>query len=416
MTPVQERITEMGLDDTTAVAGDGWILELMEGGVVVKPHIGFRGSKTTLRPEDLGIRLPRDPERRQAILELLHFGERYLLPKATVRRLNSLAELGRRAVVNNSVETPFGRFLAARGFLKFRQEFDLYRGQFFAVRDEILRNYDAIQEVMADKYAKAAWDAWRRQNRLSADAELTPEQEIDLEAFVGRYVARVMEDFPARATIESSFYFEYEPTFVALPQMLAQAEAEADEIRRRSQLQARQEFEQAALEAAMRREVNRHWVAQKEALIDSFLVDVVASVRGRVYEAAANAAEAIRKNKSVPGRTVEGLVNLMSTLKTIDPYGDTELEEGLASLRPYLDVRPEDRQKEAILAQVEAVCTLAGATLANLGRGRVGGREVVAAPQEIDVVQARARLGLQNVEPPMAVTSAIARSGRRREL
>lgn len=454
MTTVQQIMAEMGVDDTAQVLTPEWAMDLFERGalIVVEVHIGRRGQRTKLTPADLGITLPSDPDRRRAITELLNLGDKHLIPLKLTRKLNSLAELGRQALVNHSVPSPFGRVLNAQGFEKFKETFGNYRTQYFSIRDEILTNYETIRAEMAAKYEKAAYETWLRVSRatvrLSPDQlaqievftdrvvteqveartragdppspvvverwraraalvwwqtrkpeDLTPDQRVEAEEYIAEYVGRVMQDFPTRPTIETGFVYEYVPTFVPLPSLVAQDKVAAD-----------QTYDDAARERVLRDEVSRYWLARKQALIDQFLQEMVRDIRGRVYETVKAAAAAIRKNQAVPGKTVEALAGVLDMLRTISPYQDQELERAFEVLKSQLDRPSKDRDKDQILAQVEAIQVLTRASLVQLGAGRTGRErdpELLSPPLVAEVRAARTQLGLtEDVAPPPVIETS----------
>lgn len=407
----------MVVPEGAQVLTDDWVLRLMQGGVVVSLHVGRWGGKTRLKADDLGIRMPEDPDARAVVQEFLQLGEKYLLPRQTLKRLESIETLARQNLTACSIQTVFGAFVPAGTWQRFQERHEALKADYFAVRDEIVAKLDEIRAQVQRRYETMAHVAWRRlQRRAQDDPTQAPEE------FVAEYVARVMAAFPAADYIHASFRFEAIPTYIPLPTLLAEDRARAEEIRRAewekaeaereeawSRLQQQREADQQ--QRAMQAEVARYWKEQQRELIDGFLADMVGQVRGQVYGVVSSALETLERNEGkLPGKTAQGLQTLIETIRAIDPYGDTELEVAFQRLRGQLERPAPFRDGEEIRGQLDALCTITRASLVALDRAPRGSREELALPTLEEERQARARLGIVDVAVPAVVAEATRRA------
>lgn len=393
-----QRLEALGIDPSQAqITSDDWAMRLMEGGVIVSLHIGRWGGKTSLKPEDLGIKLSDDPDTRRKQQALLVFGSKHLLPTYLLRNLASVESQARQNLTNCSISTVFGSYLTPAAWERFRARHESLKADYFALRDQILERYDSLIDEMRSEYESMAHDAWRRSRRRGPD-QYAPDE------YVSSYLDRVIAAFPTKEYIRESFSFEAVPTLIPLPSMLAEDMTKAEEIQ-----------DEAALQQALRRDVARYWRERKREMVDGFLVDLVAQIRGQAYEVLASALETAERNEGkLPAKTLQGLDTMIQTVRTLDPYGDQELETAFRRLRGQLERPAKDRDAGEIVRQVDDLATVIRASLVLMDRApRRGNGEIEQTVPTIQQVrQARERLGIEQVEVSPVVQAALARGGR----
>ena len=136
--------------------------QLMKQGVIATVTVGRWRGRTRLHPEDLG--LPPDAILEQDLSDLLHLGDKILLPAPTLRALEAVESRARKTLINAGFKTAWGTFVPVTSYREFRQEMDVCRDAYFALRDEIVRNDETIRTNMRSAYR------CRRPRRLPASA------------------------------------------------------------------------------------------------------------------------------------------------------------------------------------------------------------------------------------------------------
>jgi hypothetical protein len=406
---VNELLAALGADaENASIVSDSWALGLMAGGCIVDCHIGRWGGKTTLTPEDLGIKLSADPATRKRQKALFNLGEKFLLPQKTLNQLISLEVRARKNSRSWGIQTFFGTFFSPTAYRQFKNRHDAIAAEAKAIWMDVIENYDTIKEQMKVEYEIMAQDAWRRMRRQGPEA-------VAPEAVVKEYVERVMAKFPSRQYIENSWRFEAVPTIVPLPSMLAADMAAADTIKADA-IRGGANVSQAILDRALQDDVAAYWHERKRESIDGFLVDIVAGIRQQVYDSLMAAKEtASRNGGTLPGKTVQALKTMVETVTTLDPYGDLELEMAFRKMQKYLDADPKVRDTVEIVRLADDLATVLHASLALMDRAprTTGDSDLVAElPTVAAVRQARESLGLAEVAPAPIVAAAMSRQPR----
>jgi len=221
-----------------------------------------------------------------------------------------------------------------------------------------------------------------------------------------------------RRISRASFYFNVELNYVPLPSLMAAETAEAERIKlalweekhAAEVREAKRRADEAAARSAaewkekLMRDMNRDVVnqarRQKEELVDGFLKDVVAQLRGLVYEATTDVLAAMKQQGSLPPRSVAQLRNLVDRVKALNFYGDEDVEEMVNKITFALGDRAADRDTAAIEGNLRDIATVMRATLIGLGETPRSARSVDIAdvPTPEMVRTARRGLGLDGEE------------------
>jgi hypothetical protein len=285
-------------------------------------------------------------------------------------------------------------------------------------------------------YRVAAQSAYRRLKKLNPKSV----KALTEDEFVRNFTYSILAHLESATTIQASFYFETELRYVPLPSLLAEEMAESarqqaaaqlewdkveeEKEKQRLRLQAESDrawAERSKLEAEVQaarsaaqwkeqlmREMNRDVVdqarQQKQQLVDGFLRDVVVQLRSLVYEASTDILGAIQKKDSLPPRSVVQLRHLVDQVKSLNFYGDTEIEQMVDLVAGQLDRAAEDRNVAEIEANLRDVAVVVRASLIGLGQQPRAARELglADAPTAELVRQARRGLGLADDTPAEA--------------
>jgi hypothetical protein len=391
-------------------------LSLMRQGVVVELHIRRWRAKSRLTLSDLGL-----PDTDNAeFSDLLQLGDKFLLPTKYIKAADSIEAVARQWLETCSSETFWGRFMSCTVYTEWKERQEEYRARYFALRDEIDRDYDQIVKAHLLDYAKAARVAYRR--RMSLDGRALRKANVTEETFVQAFVSAIAALIPSRERIRDAWGFDVSLSYVPLPSLLADDQAEADRINvqrdaERSQEQAEQDkvwLEMSVTEAASRKRqqmleaMNRDVVEaarqQKRELIDGFMGGLVKQLRGLVYEVTTDVLQSIQKNDRLHPRSVVQLRGLIDQVGKLNFFNDDDVSRMVYQVQQALDKSPADRDVKEIASSLRDIATVTRATLVGLGEQPRGARALgVADAPGVPVVRAaRARLGLdaEQIEVP----------------
>lgn len=423
---IEQQLEVFGLEREDArvrEVSDEWVMQLMESGLLVRVHIGgWRGQKK-LKPEDLGLAAPEDEKRQKLFHELMHLGVRYLMPAKMRRKLSSLETRGRQNLDEHGISVGGdilrGQFVPASAWDSFVERHEELKAEYEGVYEDFLAGLDEEREKIAAAYRQLARSAYRRERGLTRNAPLDEE---DFEEYAEEYVARIMAAYPSPEEIRERIRFEFVPTMIPLPSRLAADYAEAERERAKAEKERAQAYAEAEqirsaadAQRRMKLEAAGYWQKRQRELIDGFLADVVAELRGRVYDVVTDAVDSIERNDYLHNKTKLSLENLIDAVRRLDVYGDTDLETALGRLEEQLRLDSKDRDVSEIHDQLDALATVTRASLVSLRTPARGGADLDEAenvPTEFEVKRARKRLGLGDVAPA-AVEAAVQRAGKR---
>ncbi len=382
-------------------------LSLMQEGVLVSLHIGRWRGKTKLDWGDLGVDIaPTVVDEMQNIFDL---GHKKLLPAELLKELDRIESGARKWLQKKAYKTYWGYFVPVTAYVEWKEKNEELQSRYFALRDRIVREYDEIVTRLLDDYRLAAAEAYRRLSVLSPMYVATFESEG---AFVDAFIHSVETRIWSPEDIRASFYFNVELSYVPLPSLMAAENAEAERIELASweahrEADAREEKRQAEIAAArseiewkekLMRDMNRDVInqaqKQKEELVDDFLKDVVVQLRGLIYSATTDVLAAMKKQDSLPPRSVAQLRGLVDQVKALNFYGDEDAEAMINKVAFALGDRATDRDVPAIEGNLRDIGTLMRATLIGLGESPRGARMLGIADEPTSEMVRMARRGL----------------------
>lgn len=385
-------------------------LRLLQEGVIVRLTLRRWRAKTTLDlVRDLG--LPPNGEQYREILEL---GRKLLLPREILSALDSVDSAARQNLKKFGYETYWGIFVPATAYNAWKEENEKYKEKYFELCEYIVEYYDDMLTTHLAQFEAAARAAWRRFRLLSASSE-DEDFSLDENEFVARYVARLRALIPSAEEIRARFAYEVHLSYVPLPSLLAQdarqaawiqAEREAAEYVERTRTEMRQAWNEAERAITVyrreqmdliRRDVLATAQAEKEKLIDHFLVDVARQLRALIYDTVVSAYETTARRGAVHGRTVSQLRLLLEQVQQLNFFGDREVDAMCDRIRGLIGGTTEHERNDAEIQDVlRNVALVLKASLLALGDEERGARTAgtlpaTVTPQELH----RARRALQ---------------------
>lgn len=370
---------------------------LMQEGVIVDLSLSRWRARQSLDLDDLGLP-PLDAEEAKAISGIFRLGEKRLLPDTYFNRLVALERVIYRTLEKYSFKSPWGSFVPATAFPAWKEAHAQAVADYLALRDEIVRDYPQIMDLLREQYTIAARRAFRVLNKDGDGAAQ--------EAFVSAMWARIKASIPPATEIAASFRLDVNYSLVPLPSLLSQDTSKAAS---EAQVAALRNQVSAAEEAATRRrqlidDMNREVLAQarakKEELIDGFLAGLVAQLRGLIYQVSVDTLTGLEGKAALHNRSLGALKELIGKVERLNFFGDSEATAMIAQIQGLLEREPKDRTPAEIQRVLRAVGTVARSSLIAIGEEPRSAREVgiADAPSTNEIRAARADLGLVVVE------------------
>lgn len=335
------------LDKVSQVRFD--ISRMLDNGILVDIDLhGFSCLKSGVRWEELGI--PADDDRRNR----MSAGVKYLAPAEFVKRLQSLETRYRQCLDRYSFDaTSFKpwRWLPFTAYDEWKAEWVALNADLESLKADFVANYDAIKADNTAYFTGVARRAWESYNLHGGDAIEVKSRIFSAYADFEKYIVeQALAGLPTAEQFQYGVYAEYHTGYLVTPPELrtlrsleeaAQANASAADAAARLAWQAEREKDieltekqiQARVKAEAVRQAEIEHARQQLAQITSPLGEIVTQFRSRIYECVVSAAESIRKNGHLRGKTAEMLSGLSALYNTLaSSTGDSELETALISL------------------------------------------------------------------------------------
>jgi cob(I)alamin adenosyltransferase len=316
------------------------ITPLLESGNIVTLSIGRWRAEQRLLPEDVGL-----DKQSGFVRDFMSLGRKSLIPPHAQRMMKSVEHAARGALKKYVLDTPFGLFTTAEGYLLLDDEMKTRKLQWFDCRDRLVKHLDSHEEEVRKAYHDFAKELFERTRRKGGS-----------EAFARGMAAAVVDAIPTKQQIRDSFYFDLQAYDVPVPRVLKE--------RVRSQI-LDEEKSKKVLEAQKRRLEN--WENEKKDKLDTFVDNVQQQLRSMVYEITSSAINRFKSAEFVNPKTIEALRNLISRYRMLDPLNDTEMKKELDELEGQIDKAPEKRSMEEITTQLKVMQKMSHATLIDLG-------------------------------------------------
>jgi hypothetical protein len=171
----------------------------------------------------------------------------------------------------------------------------------------------------------------------------------------------------------------------------------------------RQQVEQRARARAILEQDLRHDAqARVNAALDNFLSSIVAQLRTLTYDAATDVLSTLQRRggESFSPRSKMQLDHLLSRVRSLNFFGDTEMDQMMGRVQEIVEMTPQERQRSLgeIGRTLRAIATTTRTTLLDLDEEMRAARPdlgIAAYPTAQLVSSARAELRL----PPLDLTS-----------
>jgi hypothetical protein len=342
------------------------IASLTKEGALVALHVRRWRGQSKLTLDAMGI-YPKTAEERAMYERLMSLGQRYLLPKRVLDRVQSIEERGRTALWQCSLHTFWGRFIPRTRYSEWSERNAEVKAAYEAYIEEMANDWPNLLVEVRREYLALARANYRR--LLAAGAPDLGDEE----AWVGKFVSNVMAQIPSaerfRATASYTWDSEYLPLRESQEKVLGMDGEGVKEVR-------------DALEADIRATEARKAAED----LSRFVADIQADIRERVYNASVSVLEAMRKNEKLPGNSTKQLKNLVETVNSLKFWEDSELEGKLAEIARLVDVPAEERDMKALKKVIRKVGAESRMILLELDRPPTRSVKDAGIPDDIDAL------------------------------
>jgi hypothetical protein len=260
----------------------GRMLEKMKEGVVITLHVSRPRFWSRLTLDDLGLgQRAISAQATDIINAYFQLGRRSLLPKRYQDQLGSAESSARSCLARSAFKSHWGFFVPLTRYQAWKEDNSRLEAEFWAVKDEILSNYDAIIEEVVDDHRPLAEDAWRRllvgtavyeQEKLPSTTTALLAEVVEhlraghgKETFVENYLKCIRAAMPQLYEIEDGFEYRVERGVIPLPSLLARGMEQADRVYQECAVQdAQTQARLAAIETQRRADMQKLTLQQQQ--------------------------------------------------------------------------------------------------------------------------------------------------------
>jgi hypothetical protein len=388
---------------------------LLQEGAIIHLHIGRCRFSTRLLLEDIGIHIE-DDATREKVTRWVVLGEKRLLPEAYMKALTRIEGSARYALKEHAFQTELGSFVPVTSYVAWRTKTEALREEYLTLRDDIIANHrELVRQVLAE-YETIAADTYQRLRQTHPELVSESQQQ-----FVASYCNRIAAQIPTVERIRESFSFTFfrvessqqlglppteaptsaqvAPATVA-PASVAEGEADATLATQRHQMEQRQRAR-----VILFQDLRHDAQARVQATLDNFLSSIVAQLRTLTYDAATDVLSTLQRRggESFSGQSTRQLNNLLAHIRSLNFFGDTEMEQMMARIQEIVEMTPQERQRSLseVGQTLRAIATTTRATLLDLEEEVRAPRTdlgIVAYPTTQQVSAARAELRLSSLD------------------
>lgn len=354
----------------------------LQRGVIVELQIQRYRGVSTFDFSELGLRVDDSDELKSFISSYLRPGKKRLLPPDIDNQLSSIETLARQNLESCSFPCDAfatqGKFVPESSYLEFKRRNQELCARFYGIRDNIVSNYSDLIDRIKDDYTIFAKELWEQENGSSRKGK---------KAFIDGFVGRIASQIPSVEEISASFKYntflhkiperlldvirEQKNESVSVVKLAAAVQPHIPKEHQENIKKAKEEnismkpssnknqsnnkkktknvknvenVENDSIESNVNvqeriaNDIRDSVREQASAVSTSFLTDVVMSLRIQAFQGAEQILLSIDKNDGkLVGRASTKAHSLISDLRKMDFYGDSDLEEILDWLEYSLD-------------------------------------------------------------------------------
>jgi hypothetical protein len=339
---------------------------LMQAGIVVTLHISRWRAARRRSLSDMGVVFS-DSDETAAYTDFADdkdLGAEKLLPVEMIKRMNSIENAARSALRSRAIKTRWGYFLPIREFAAWKLDNDRRKYLYLAIRAEIDDQYSEIRNRAERAYRDAAKGAYRR-------AQGDPSVYVPY-SFLDTYAQTRMARFMSQTELNASISWTEEYTFLPIPSLLAQEQAERERILAEAKLTT----DQRNMLLTINADTARDAANAKKRMVDDFLKDVQTELRGRILDAATDVLAALKKNPRLPVSSLNQVRDLVVTIDRMNILDDAEVRDQMSTLKALVGSRGTQDINEAMLRErLSEIASTTRTFLSDLDQGLRDPRE-----------------------------------------
>ncbi|MFX4261263.1 DUF3150 domain-containing protein [Pelotomaculum propionicicum] len=388
----KREIAELTGGDRIYVQRDVLATKLCEEGYIYKSHIGRTRFTVKLKPQDVGLD-PDNESHKDFISRYLALGNKLLLPAEILRKLDRIDKQIRRTIDEEfGIPTMAGSFVPFKSIEAMKEKIETLKQDYFAVRDEILEDYERIKQNTELAYQLYAIEAYRL---IRKDPMYEPTDEE-----ISMFVRSTMAYFPTKEQIYSSFYVNLSVGTVETTEFLAAQESRLRLIKEReasykeelriierkltedSRVQEEHERQRLLIEKERVKtkllEEQSKQKAIEEAIaikrdeylprMEQMFADLAGAVHGIIFDVVNKVTESIKLKGNLERGDTMNLKSLVDKVKNLAITPDPEVEGWIGKIQDIADTPSHKRDAEEVK---EALCVIraeAGKVILSLGR------------------------------------------------
>jgi hypothetical protein len=289
-------------------------VNIFRDGLLVDVDVSFWSGAKHLTAEDLGMK-------EEDVAEAYKLGHKMLIPEDVVREFRRIEGRARAAVDDSSFPFPVGsaKFVPKRRFPKVLAKLKECQEDYNRLTADLIKNYDEYRSKMLPIYRDAAEKAYMSNQPetlvLGMDNNLLEEKE----SFVRNFLARIEACYPPASTLSARYALSWTVYEIAMPRM---QEGDSDKI---------------AADASNREIAEETYRTQIKEKMETFVNDVVKSLRSQTVEVCGRISKAITEGKVIRSRSIDSLKNFIEKFSDLNFIGDQQIETQIEELKKELD-------------------------------------------------------------------------------
>lgn len=319
----------------------------LQNGVIVDLQIRRYRGVTSIDFSELGLDQNSSDEMKSFVSSYLKPGQKRLLPPEIEGQLKSIETLARQNLKDCSFPCDAfdaqGKFVPETAYARFKEQNQLLEQRFYAVRDRFEEDFDGILDRVREDYAVLAREVYMKNHPNAKHANAK---------YVEMFVNAIVGQMPSKEEIVDSF--EYNTYLRRIPDALLAVIKKKNAIDERVMRIAsttpplmrksddRPSIRSSTDLAHVHEQIERDLIAsvegQSKAVAGSFVTDVTINLRQRAYDGATQIINSINNNDGkLVGRASIRAHSLITELRQLDFYGDSDLQETVDWLEDELD-------------------------------------------------------------------------------
>jgi len=340
-----------GIEIAPETLREQWAVALMTKGVIVKLTIRQWNAKSSLKPEDLGIRFS-NSDVRKFMNKYVYFGNEKLLPPDVIKEITYIANSARINLNNHSFDTLWGHFVPNTAFASWHEKNEVIRQDYIKAAKRLVERYDDIITIIRRDYAVMARDVW---NRLYPN-----DQGGATDAFIEDFVFKVVDKIPSPASMIKKFGYEITYFTVPLPSFIEDDITRAETTKAERQEKTATKHLEAQLERETRKIIEEEYRERKKDMIDSFLSATVSSIRGHLSELCDDLIKSIaRSPKGIRKTHVRRINKMIKDVNLLNFHNDEDISKILDELKREIIKFDGDRNDDYVMGRLTKLVEVA---------------------------------------------------------